>query len=41
LTYGDIGKAGAVSSIPQYIAASQRILMIDIVSYLENAKDKQ
>lgn len=39
--YGDLSKIATVSSIPQYIAASQRILMIDIVSYLENAPDKE
>lgn len=38
--YGDLSKIATVSSIPQYLAASQRILMIDVVSYLENAPDK-
>lgn len=39
--YWDLSKIATVSSIPQYISASQRILMIDIVSYLENASDKE
>lgn len=39
--YGNLSKIATVSSIPQYIAATQRILMIDIVSYLENAPDKE
>ena len=39
--YGDLWKIATVSSIPQYIAVSQRILMIDVVSYLENAPDKE
>lgn len=37
----ELTPATSISSIPQYIAASQRILMVDIISYLENASDKQ
>lgn len=30
-----------VSGVPQYLAVSQRLLMTDIIAYLENASDKE
>lgn len=39
--YGDIAPVASITSVPQYIAASQRLLMIDVVSYLENTADKE
>lgn len=38
--YWDL-KVWNVSTVPQYLASAQRLLMIDIVSYLENSSDKE
>lgn len=39
--FAPVGDMVWISSIPQYLAASQRLLMIDIIAYLENASDKE
>lgn len=36
-----VSSKGGIMTIPEYVAAAQSLLMIDIISYLENAPDKE